>query len=101
MGWKGINGLTAEGRLDLSAAYERVFVKGNASKEDKENVLIDIIQFSGYLNVSTKNETNYAYREGARSVGGLVFSMINLPEKEINSLYQVIREKTMQENYDG
>ena len=100
MVWNYIIGSTPEGRLELASSYTRVFKGGNATKEDMEAVLVDIVSFSGLFSVKPEG-ANLERHEGARSVGGLVFSMVNLPQSERDKLYEATREKQLEEQHYG
>lgn len=91
---------TPEDRLRLSQAYTRVFKTGESTQEDRNAVMIDILSFSGYFSVSPEG-SNLERKEGARSVGGMVFSMTNMPDSERERLYNATRERDIEEQTYG
>lgn len=86
-------------RLELAEAYTRLF-SARGSKEDAEAVLTDLMSFSGYFNVCPLGESVETH-EGKRSVGGRIFSMVNMPDFERDALYQAARRDSMINQIEG
>jgi hypothetical protein len=95
MNWRYLVGTTPDERLALSEAYTRVFRTGGATDVDREVVLNDILVFAGYFAITTNRE-DLAFNEGKRSVAGLIFSMMNMPDAEREALYQASRQSNLE-----
>lgn len=78
-----------EARLELVEAYTRVFT-GTGNPADAQKVFTDLMLVSGYFNVSPEGN-NLPRAEGARSVGGRLFSFVKMSDFERDLLYQAAR----------
>lgn len=87
------NDLTRDTRL--SAAYA-AFLKGGASREDAELILVDLAVHSGYFHVSERGSsgTEMAYDAGARSVFARIMFMLSLPMDRIADLQRALTATT-------
>lgn len=82
-----------EAKSELVEAYTRVFT-GHGTPKDAQQVFSDLMSFSGYFNVSPEG-SNLPRSEGARSVGGRIFSLVKMSEFERDLLYQAARRGTL------
>lgn len=86
-------------RLDLAEAYTRLFT-GHGSVEDAQVVLTDLMSFSGFFSVCPENE-DVNRHEGKRTVGGRVFSMVNMPDAERDALFRAARQSSLADQLNG
>lgn len=82
-----------EAKSELVEAYTRIF-SGKGTPKDAQQVFCDIMSFSGYFNVSPEG-SNLPRAEGARSVGGRIFSLVKMSEFERDLLYQAARRDAL------
>lgn len=83
-----------EARLELVEAYTRVFTGNGATPADAQKVFTDLMSVSGYFNICPDGEPILRH-EGKRSVGGRIFSLVNMSEFERDLLYQAARRSTL------
>jgi len=87
------NDTTRDARL--VAAYE-AFMRGAASREDAELILVDLAVHSGYFHVSERSSsgTEMAYDAGSRAVFARIMFMLNLPMDRIADLQRALTATT-------
>lgn len=82
-----------DAKLELIEAYTRLFT-GKGVLSDAQKVYVDLMSFTGYFNVSKEGEDLSRF-EGKRSVGGRIFSFVNMADYERDALYQASRQSSI------
>lgn len=93
MDWESIIKRGPEAKLELVEAFTRLF-NGAGNKKDAQIVLAELLSWSGYFNVCPEGG-NLPRHEGQRSVGGRLFSLINMSDFERDLLYQASRRQAL------
>lgn len=91
---------------DLREAY-RSFLRGDATREQQQAILVDLFKFVGYYATTTPEaSTSNAlwFAEGQRSVGARIMSLGNPAAEELALLAEAVRAEMLaieEMNSDG
>lgn len=82
---------------ELREAY-RAFLKGSATGDQQQAILVDLFKFVGYYATTTPEGTTSNglwFSEGQRSVGARILSLGNPASEEIALLAQAVRAEML------
>lgn len=85
------NRSVAETELRRIQAYNSVFL-GNSTEEDRQIVLVDLADYSGFYRVTPPGAGDVVFNEGMRAVYGRIFRHLRMSSEEIASLEIAARE---------
>jgi hypothetical protein len=86
-------------KLDLAGAYRSLFF-GNASAAQRDMVLVDLANFSGFYTVAPEG-SDLARHEGRREVFARLYSMVNMTPDEQKAFETEARHQALIDNYEG
>lgn len=91
--------LEPRAQIDLSQAYQAVFLGPNATREQREIVLSDLAAYTGFFmfNPSEATDAKLRYVEGMRSVFGHINGQLTLTPQQIEALQRAARADAVQQ----
>lgn len=94
---------SAAARLLLAGAYKRVLVMGNASQQDRDLVLADLANQTGYYRVSTAEtpDTDLRFAEGKRFVMARILHHLRMPHELQQQLEDAARQEQLTNTEEG
>ena len=93
---------TVSAKLDLANAYHALF-EGKASDQQREMVLVDLADFSGFYKVTPGGVSHdeRAFNEGQRAVYGRIISHLRMTPDERAALETAARHEAFVSQTEG
>lgn len=94
---------SAVARLLLAGAYKRVLVAGNATQQDRDLVLTDLANHTGYYRVSPADtpDADLRFAEGKRFVMARILHHLRMPRELQQALEDAARQEQLTNTEEG
>ncbi len=88
---------TLDVHQELGQAYRAVFTEQTATEQQKDMVLVDLAEFSGFYSITPggSDPDTRAFNEGQRAVFGRVLRFLNMTAEERSFLEEETRHQTL------
>lgn len=90
-------------RLLMRGAYRRVLVEGNATQQDRDLVLTDLANSTGYYRVSPADTSDAELRfaEGKRFAMARILHHLRMPQETLQKLEEAAKEEQLTNTEEG